>query len=141
MNALPKFFAHHLEIEDKTECECGRPKNINSVSCRRCRFLDGDGPRQAAIISALRDSNGLSIAELCTALGRDSNDPSNGRRGVTMACVSLMKQGRLRRHWRESESAELVVSRFGMSVKKLTVSSGGAGHWVYVLDVRQGAPR
>lgn len=101
-----------MTAERKTkECECGNAKSYGSIACLRCIYLDGKRSKQADVIFALRGTDGLSLAELCTLVGGSS---SRGVRvGMKRTMGSLMRAGRVRRYWREDD---------------------GSDCWAYVLD-------
>jgi hypothetical protein len=101
-----------MSAERKTkECECGQPKSYGSTACLRCIYLDGERPKQAAVIYALRGTDGLSLVEICELVNGYSTH--SVRTGMQRTMTSLMKVGRVRRYLRDDE---------------------GANCWAYALD-------
>jgi hypothetical protein len=101
-----------MSDERKTkECECGQPKSYGSVACLRCIYLDGAHPKQAAVIYALRGTDGLSLIELCELV--DGHVSNSVRTGMQRTMTRLAKAGRVRRYWREDD---------------------GSSCWAYTLD-------
>jgi len=116
-------------------CDCGNPKPSGKVEeCGRCAFLDSGGrvqtlfgkvfDRQAHVIAALRTVDGMSLEDLCVAVGMDAS-VKNGRRSMLRTVQRLMKSGRLSRYWDESE---FDGKCFGMSCIRR------AGFWRYSLS-------
>lgn len=103
-------------------CECGKRKKRSEPACPRCAYLDYGGLRrggpncnkQMLVIALLMGTDGMSIRELCNAMGRGYSDniPAMQR---TMD--SLLEKRRVRRYPREGDE-------------------GGAWHWAYALDGR-----
>lgn len=111
-------------------CDCGEPKPRAAESCNRCAYLDGTDTALPLdrIIGVLRTNNGMSMRELCEALGLDVSH-SNGQRSMFRWIKTLTEQGRIRRYWRENTMTE----------ERRVFKSGGkarchVGCWVYALD-------
>jgi hypothetical protein len=116
-------------------CDCGNPKPSDTriEECGRCAFLDAGGRshmrsgptanRSPLVIAALRTSDGLTLTELCVALGANT-DWTNGRRSMLRLVQRLMAAGRLRRYWDENHHAG---SMYG------NPTQGTIGQWRYCL--------
>jgi hypothetical protein len=104
-------------LDDDCWCECGNPKSVKSECCPRCTYLDGTRTG-AAIICALRGTDGLTAQEIHAAIGGGYES------ATTRSLQVLMRAGRVRRYWRESAQ-----ERDGW-----LVTSGTTGCWVYILD-------
>lgn len=104
-------------------CECGNERSRNAQACKRCTYLDG--VREAAfVIDALRGTDGLSITEICALTGTTYHE------AMQRALKRLMRIGRVRRYWRETDAH--LVERSPSRRKWGT--RGGSGCWVYALD-------
>lgn len=124
--------ARDLADDDKQNysllCECGNRKEHNDTACDRCRYLDGALEAHGELISALRGTDGLSIRELVEMTGRWDS-------AIMRSLQYLMRAGRIRRYWRESEGV-LVKRRIGGRVVDGVASN--KGYWVYCLYGREG---
>jgi hypothetical protein len=104
-------------------CECGALRPRGSQACARCAYLDGeDKGKFGEIISVLRGTDGLSLKELASALGRKTT------RALQTSTKLLVQRGRLRRYWTELDCFETSSSPTG--------KGAGNGCWVYALDGR-----
>lgn len=113
-----------------TECECGNPKGRGAKCCDRCRYLDGERPKQALVICTLRGTDGMSLGELTRHLyNRDDRTAWGAMRRTLQA---LEARGRVRRYWRENDK-HAVKERDGACGR---IKFGGSGCWVYALDER-----
>lgn len=113
-----------------SRCECGSEKAVDAETCDRCAHLDGSGTK-ARIITALRGSDGMTLKDLCVALGMNT-DVSNGRRQMWRWIKELTEESRIRRYWLEGSetSAETSESyRNGKAQRQHAV-----GSWAYLLD-------
>jgi len=115
-------------------CECGSPKPPGAECCDHCAYLDGIDSRTdnlARVVHVLRGSDGMTLHEICEALGMDTSI-RNGRRSVWRWVKTLLERGRIRRYWSESSvdvGEEAESFRNGKSKKEHAV-----GAWAYVLD-------
>ena len=74
-------------------CECGRRKRAtHHEACARCRFLDGEGPRQRDAISYLSEGP-ATLAEI--ALGLGYPDSPGGRSNAHYLMLRLIGRGRV----------------------------------------------
>lgn len=114
-------------------CECGKWRNRWAAACRRCLFLDGADPLVQKTIEALRVSDGLTVRELCTAVGRDY---MRYRAGMLRCLRSLEESGRVGKFWAETDPAaeSMRRSRYGGMVRAVGSNSGC---WRYTLDCKQ----
>lgn len=81
------------------ECECGNPKTPKSLSCQRCRYLDGGTPVAMHAIMMLRGTDGLTIRELCEEVyGRVD---TNATVSMLRILQRLTRTGRIRRYMDE----------------------------------------
>lgn len=79
-------------------CECGNAKAPMTIQCRRCGFLDGSGRAQRAVIDALNDLDGATVAEIAAAADALENS-------VEVAVKALHDKGRVARRWSEDLGA------------------------------------
>lgn len=121
MNSLDRYSDTKRAVGSPNKCECGKSKGLRARACQHCLYLDGVTERNARIICALRGTDGLSVAEICDALGIE-NQNQNGNLAMRRTLRLLVKQGRIRQFWRESDGA--VCGR------------RNSGHWVFALDGR-----
>lgn len=84
-----------------SRCECGRRKGAYAEACDRCTFLDGRGKLQREIIGALRDTDGMTGAEIAVAVGADH------QRAIERTMIRLVRDGRIRRRWSEHLGAHV----------------------------------
>jgi len=113
-----------IDINDPTECDCGRPKFAGNESCSHCAFLDGTGWNEARIIAALRVYSWLTLKEIGAMLDRNAD-------AMQRPVHDLYKSGRLRRQWRESEGTEgAIKGRYGGMIPAV---HGAVGSWEYAL--------
>lgn len=113
------------KINWSKECECGNPKPNSSTMCSSCAFLDGQMPRMALIIDALRGQDGLTVNELCeTIYGKAVHANTTGMQAILQ---KMCKSGRVRRFEREEDQE---------------AGFGKTWTWVYCLTIsgyRKGA--
>lgn len=110
-----------------TRCECGREKTCEARSCARCRYLDGETPKQHAVIAALRGTDGLPVRELCLLVDGRCDDVTYVSMQRTVA--ALVAQGRLRRYWLEDDGVTQ-----GNAFGRGYAARASRGCWAYALD-------
>jgi hypothetical protein len=103
------------------ECDCGNPKPYRAECCVRCGYLDHGIPHRqtnwrhkALVVSILRGTDGLSLTEICGALGLPATIHGTAHRSLHRTVSQLVRDGRLRRYERVEDS--------------------GKTCWVYILD-------
>lgn len=72
---------------DRAACECGRPKG-QATTCARCRYLDGRGPRERAVIEYLRLQGSATVEQVAEEMGITYNSAQ-----VTL--IRMRRKGRL----------------------------------------------
>lgn len=123
---------HSVTPKLRARCECGERISSDVTCCARCAHLDGlDGKASiGTVVAAMRGSDGMSLRELCEAVGINS-DLNNGTRQMWRWVQKLMESGRIRRYWRESSGdiTKMESYRGGTSER-----ADAVGCWAYVLN-------
>lgn len=111
-------------------CECGNEKRSKRApACERCLYLDGWLPKQAAVIHALRGTDGLSLRELVEEIYK--RDDRNATSSMLRTVQRMERDKRIRRYERENDSVEIEGERFGIA---RNFKRSGSACWVYALD-------
>lgn len=103
------------ETANAKTCDCGARKSHRAIACHRCQYLDGRYALQAAVITALRGTDGMSVSDMCAELGF-AGVQGGPQRGVFRVLNTLVEQKRLRRYQSDTDS--------------------GRWCWLYALDGR-----
>jgi hypothetical protein len=120
-----------VDINDPTECECGRPKFAGNECCSRCAFLDGERDIDAQVIALLRTtSSWLSENEMRPLLGRKS--------ALWRVLKDMMDSGRIVQQWRETDEVDVMIRcRYGHGPRP--GKRRNAGCWEYSLAQKRRA--